>query len=808
MRRSRGIILALLALALAALACTRSMVGNGGADQPTPGPSPTVSFTPPPTPTPIPSPTPTPIPEVRITSGDRWLLYGDWDQALAEFQKAREESADAEIQAAALLGLGRAYLYARNTYQAIVHLQELANAYPESPQATQAYFFLGQAFNLQLNYSQAAQAYGEYINRSPELIDAYVWDLQGDALFAAGDYLGAAESFQQAVKAPSPLDAIFLDMKRARAYALSGDQPTALALYDDLYYRTNNHYTRALIDLRVGQIHTELGQIEQAQEAYYDAVYNYPTAYDSYLALVELVEAGAEVYELNRGLVDYYAGQYGAATEAFTRYLQNQPADPASAYFYYGMSTRALGGYEEAITWWDKIIAEHGDHRLWDQAWEQKAYTQWAYMEEYEAAVATLLGFVEAVSAHPRAAEFLFDAALVSERAGDLPGAIELWKRVINIYPDDPRAPRAIFLAGITHYRLGEYDQALSAFQRHLPLAPTLEERAAAYLWVGKTQAALGDPEAARLSWESAASTDPTGYYSERARDLLHGRAPFTPPKQYDLASDPQNERLRAEAWMRESFSLPQGIDLSSLGTLTEDPNLKRGAALWELGLYDPARIEFEQLRQRVATDPIQTYQLTNYLVSLGVYRSAIMAARSVLDLALMDDAATLSAPAYFNHIRFGTYYSDLIMPLAQEYGFHPLFVYSLVRQESLFDHTVSSAADARGLMQIIPATGEDIAANLGWPPDYTAEDLLRPVVNLRLGIDYLDAQRQLFDGDLYAALAAYNGGPGNAQAWKKLAPDDPDLFLEIIRYEETRNYIRGVYELFSIYRLLYDRTP
>jgi len=110
--------------------------------------------------------------------------------------------------------------------------------------------------------------------------------------------------------------------------------------------------------------------------------------------------------------------------------------------------------------------------------------------------------------------------------------------------------------------------------------------------------------------------------------------------------------------------------------------------------------------------------------------------------------------------------------------------------------------------MQIIPSTGEDIAQNLGWPPDYSSDDLFRPMVNITLGIDYLDTQRNVFNGDLFAALAAYNGGPGNAREWYQLAQGDHDLFLEIIRFPETRNYIRHVYEIFTIYRMIYNRTP
>jgi soluble lytic murein transglycosylase len=78
----------------------------------------------------------------------------------------------------------------------------------------------------------------------------------------------------------------------------------------------------------------------------------------------------------------------------------------------------------------------------------------------------------------------------------------------------------------------------------------------------------------------------------------------------------------------------------------------------------------------------------------------------------------------------------------------------------------------------------------------------------MTFGAQYLNTQRNYFDGELYPALAAYNAGPGNASVWWELSGGDPDLFLEIIRYEETRDYIRGIYEVFSIYRRLYDRSP
>ena len=204
--------------------------------------------------------------------------------------------------------------------------------------------------------------------------------------------------------------------------------------------------------------------------------------------------------------------------------------------------------------------------------------------------------------------------------------------------------------------------------------------------------------------------------------------------------------------------------------------------------------------------DAIASFRLANHLVEIGMYRSAIFAAREVLTLAgLEDHSASLRAPAYFNYIRYGLYYHDLIIPEAERYGIDPLFLFSLVRQESLFEGFVSSSAGAHGLMQIIPATAAQIATELGWPSAYEDEDLYRPIVSVRFGSYYLSKNRDLLDGNWYAGLAAYNAGPGNAIAWRDLSGDDPDLLLEIIRFEETRDYIRFIYEIFSTYRSLYS---
>ncbi len=697
---------------------------------------------------------------------------------------------------------------ARNDYEATTQLTLIFNEYPVSAQVADAHFFLGELLMKQENYPAAAAEYTAYLALRPGVIDAYVLDKRADALFAAADYSGAGQDFQTALSTPSTLDQIFLQLKLARTFAINGDHDTAIHLYDDAYQRTSSANTRALVDLRKGEAYTALGNLELAQAAYMDAVLNYPTAYETYLCLVALVDAGVQIDDLTRGKIDYYAGQYGVALAALDRYLQANPADPGTAYYFYGLTTRALGGHAEAITYWEKLIQEFPDHEYMAEAINQRAITRWAYLDQNTEAAQGLIEFVEKYPVHERAGEFLFDAALAAEREGKLEQAAEWFERVLNLYPGYEQSLRSIFLSGITHFRLQNYAAAMTAFMRFETSAVTLEDRAAANFWISKTHQALGDVNAANAGWEKTAGIDPTGYYSERARDILHGRSPFTPPETYDIGIDLAAERTQAEAWLRTTFNIPQETDLAGLGALAYDSGIQRGAALWSLGLFDEARAEYEQVRQTVQNDPELTYRLIHYLVEQGAYRSAIMAARQVLDLALMDDAATLSAPVFFNHIRFGIYYGDIIFPLAEKYAFHPLLLFSIVRQESLFEGFVRSSADARGLMQVIPATGAEIQSNLGWPDNYIDEDLYFPIVSLTFGVDYLDTQRELFDGNMYAALAAYNGGPGNSASWLSQAPDDPDLFLEIIRFSETRDYIRGINEIFSLYRLIYNRTP
>jgi soluble lytic murein transglycosylase len=109
--------------------------------------------------------------------------------------------------------------------------------------------------------------------------------------------------------------------------------------------------------------------------------------------------------------------------------------------------------------------------------------------------------------------------------------------------------------------------------------------------------------------------------------------------------------------------------------------------------------------------------------------------------------------------------------------------------------------------MQMIPDTAQDNVKRLSWPDNFTNSDLFLGKVNLTLGSYHLRRlYSQTFSGNMQLALAAYNGGEGSVASWLTLAPYDPDLFLEIIRFSETQVYLMQITEFLNIYKLVYAR--
>ena len=275
--------------------------------------------------------------------------------------------------------------------------------------------------------------------------------------------------------------------------------------------------------------------------------------------------------------------------------------------------------------------------------------------------------------------------------------------------------------------------------------------------WLGVAQEFLGQTEAARVTLDAAARE--RGFWGFMAADRLD--------RPYNLDHRP----------------VP--VAPERLQTLAQDPAYRRILALDQLGREVDVRREWRTLAGRLDTEGLMA------------------AARLAHDRGWHDQAILMLARSgYWDdlEIRFPLAYRDLAAEQAWQVGIEPDWIQAVMRQESVFARTIASPAGAVGLMQLMPATAVEVAAELELPKPSRWE-LLDPERNITLGSSYLTRMRDRF-GHAALATAAYNAGPARVSRWLPETCMDADLWIASIPFAETRGYVERVLS----YRILYAR--
>ncbi len=156
--------------------------------------------------------------------------------------------------------------------------------------------------------------------------------------------------------------------------------------------------------------------------------------------------------------------------------------------------------------------------------------------------------------------------------------------------------------------------------------------------------------------------------------------------------------------------------------------------------------------------------------------------------------------------LRFPVYYSTQVHNNAEQHNLDPAIVFGLIRQESIFNKDAESTVGARGLMQVMPRTGMQIAHDLKekWRSD---DSLFNPDVNVRYGAYYYKQLVKQFHGHFALAIAAYNAGSGRVSKWLPSVESVPaDIWIETIPFKETRKYVTSVLSYAIIYQQLIQR--
>ena len=172
---------------------------------------------------------------------------------------------------------------------------------------------------------------------------------------------------------------------------------------------------------------------------------------------------------------------------------------------------------------------------------------------------------------------------------------------------------------------------------------------------------------------------------------------------------------------------------------------------------------------------------------------------------ALMIAFCAITAKNILDRRPYRLLYPDEILACAEEFSLDPCLVAAVIQTESSNRAQVISPKGAVGLMQIMPATGEWIAAKLN-VSDYSEEKLKEPLFNIRLGCWYIRYLLDKYGGNERTALYAYNAGPGNVDKWLK----DPQYAgingLENVPYTETADYAVKVQSAKEKYSKLYEK--
>lgn len=170
---------------------------------------------------------------------------------------------------------------------------------------------------------------------------------------------------------------------------------------------------------------------------------------------------------------------------------------------------------------------------------------------------------------------------------------------------------------------------------------------------------------------------------------------------------------------------------------------------------------------------------------------------RITLAARYMNNYCNQDLPLYLAKHLFPLNYISAISSIAEFYSLKPEVIISLIREESRFNPQAVSSAGAIGLMQIMPATARRIMK------EATPDSLRIPDLNVTLGTKYLSALMDTFP-NLIHALCAYNAGESRAREWTSTYPThDPALFIELIPFRETREYVQRILRSIIIYQYL-----
>jgi soluble lytic murein transglycosylase len=748
-----------------------------------------------------PSPQPTALPAPALLARAlRRRTLGEYDAMAEDLRALLDAHPDAAEVRPAQFYLAESYALRGRWTSAVEALRGFVERDAQDDLRARALFLLARGYEEAGNWADAAAAYERYRALKTPL-EPYARLRQAAQQQALGQAAQAAESYEAA--ATSDIDR----GERAGAYEKAitlrrqlGQGDTALRLYTSLLDLADQPEYRARILAEAAAQAQQLGVSDRAVAWWREIIGKQPATPQALEAIAKLLAdpqagvdplAAARVYSAHEqwaaALPQYDAAIAAASGDAVLE-LRRQRA----------LARRGMGDISGAL---DELAAVGADSPNSEPG--RQAQLDWIQTKgqggDTQGAIEAYRQFASAYPDDARAPEALRRAAVLLGRLGNAAGAAQQQLDLGRRYPGSEQAWDALYEAGWYFFRAGRMADAQLAWTLGQP-GNGLPEAQLAF-WAAHTAQAADQADMRRKLLERTRAAAPDSYYGVRAAELLG----LTEEGDTQLGAPIDQGAWRAtEDWIASWSGAPayhadeRGYPPDVAGA---EP-VQRAIALQEVDLQSEAIAEWNAARVAWHDDPVKLYLLARLAHQHDAPYIALKAAEDLVNRSPDKDLA--SAPEALRRLLFPVPYDEAVVANAREYGLDPRVLYAMIRQESLFNPSAHSGAGAIGLGQIMPATAQGIAQRLN-VEGYQEADLFRPTISIRFGAFYLNGQLALMEGSLPGALAAYNGGPGNAQRWAAgTRVADPDLFAEGIDYAETRSYVKLVYGYYGVYKRLY----
>jgi soluble lytic murein transglycosylase len=420
-------------------------------------------------------------------------------------------------------------------------------------------------------------------------------------------------------------------------------------------------------------------------------------------------------------------------------------------------------------------------------------------MGHHRSAAATFSALAEAFPDDSYADDGLVLGANSLATAGDLDGARALWRRAWELPVEGDMGPEAAFRLAWSHYDGGDgaQAQALAAALAELPASRDRFHVPAGAYWAGRwaLYPDVKNPNARKEEglqtaidhWTRLCERQPWSYYAVLAYARLVEEAP------------------EAAAALAQRAEPAARLDTYPLRReLAEDPAVVEAEALLAAGLIPQALARWEQaaLEDRTLLERAWWHRSRAAVGDAVASHEELRAwLRTHLPDQPSDEAVQLLRVAYPD-----LWWTEVQAHTA-EYRVPARYLHALMRTESNFDPEAISWAGARGLCQVMPATGRGLAKQLGIR--VSEDDLLDPHTSMRLGAYYQDDIHRQFHDNPYLSAAGYNAGEHRVRQWLDKYGNLPtDEYVERIPFSETHGYVRRVVGTWQAYHWLQDDGP